>query len=209
MDHAAVGPGLPGADRRRRFEHRERAVGRPPAQLAGHREAEDAAADDDEVGDRGASSINRLAWDAVAEQLEVRVDHQADHLLEARTGPPAKLLTSLRRVPDQVLDLGRAQEGTDHVRAGIEAYVLEGHHQPADAVGLARRDDVVVRLVLLEHQPHGLHVVLRVAPVALGIEIPQGELGGESELDGGGAVGDLAGDELEPRTLAFMVKKYP
>ena len=92
-----------------------------------------------------------------------------------------------------------------HVLVGIQAHVLEGDlHQPANAVGLARRDHVVLGLVALEHQPHGLDVVLRVAPVALGVEVAEGELLGQPELDGGGAVGDLAGDELQPAALRVV-----
>ncbi len=56
-------------------------------------------------------------------------------------------------------------------------------------------DDVVLGLVLLEHQPHGLDVVAGEAPVALGVEVAQVELVLEAELDAGGGPGDLAGDE--------------
>ncbi len=43
----------------------------------------------------------------------------------------------------------------------------------ADAVGLARRDDEIVGLILLEHLPHGLDILGGVAPVALGVEIAE------------------------------------
>ena len=72
---------------------------------------------------------------------------------------------------------------------------------------LAGGDHVVVGLVLLEHQPHGLDVVLGVAPVALGVEVAERELVLQAELDGGRAMGDLAGDELEPAALALVVEK--
>ena len=38
-------------------------------------------------------------------------------------------------------------------------------------MGLAGGDDVVVGLVLLEHQPHGPDVVAGESPVALGVEV--------------------------------------
>ena len=45
-----------------------------------------------------------------------------------------------------------------------------------DRVTLARRDDVVVRLVLLQHEPHRPDVVARIAPVAAGVEVAEDEL---------------------------------
>ena len=58
----------------------------------------------------------------------------------------------------------------------------------AHRVGLAGRDDVVVGLVLLQHQPHGLDVVAGEAPVALGVEVAEPQLVGQAELDPGHAV---------------------
>ena len=46
----------------------------------------------------------------------------------------------------------------------------------ADRVGLAGGDDVVVGLLLLEHQPHRLDVVAGEAPVALGVEVAEHQL---------------------------------
>ena len=49
-------------------------------------------------------------------------------------------------------------------------------HELLDAVCLAGGDDVVVGLVLLQHQPHRLHVVAGIAPVALGVEVAEHDL---------------------------------
>ena len=68
-------------------------------------------------------------------------------------------------------------------------------------------DDVVVGLVLLQHQPHRLHVVAGVAPVALGVEVAEHELVLQAELDPRHRVGDLAGDELEPAARALVVEQ--
>ena len=59
-------------------------------------------------------------------------------------------------------------------------------------------DDVVAGLVLLEHQPHRLDVVAGEAPVALGVEVAEGQLRLVPELDLGDPVGDLPRHELEP-----------
>ena len=45
----------------------------------------------------------------------------------------------------------------------------------AHGVALAGGDHVVVGLGLLEHQPHGFHVFAGVAPIALGLEVPQAQ----------------------------------
>ena len=76
-----------------------------------------------------------------------------------------------------------------------------------DAVGLAGGDDVVVGLVLLQHQPHRLDVVAGVAPVALGVEVAEHDLVLQPELDAGDRVGDLAGHELEPAARALVVEE--
>ncbi len=58
------------------------------------------------------------------------------------------------------------------VVAPVEADVLEGGgDELLGGVRLARRDDVVVRLVGLKHQPHRPHVVAGEAPVPLGREV--------------------------------------
>ena len=56
----------------------------------------------------------------------------------------------------------------------VEADEPEGRgYELPDSVHLAGRDDVIVRLRLLEHQPHRLDVLGRVAPVAVGVEIAE------------------------------------
>ena len=76
-------------------------------------------------------------------------------------------------------------------------------------VRLAGRDHVVVRLVLLEHQPHRLDVVARIAPVALGVQVAEAELVGQPQLDPRHAVADLAGHELEPPPRGLVVEQDP
>ena len=76
-------------------------------------------------------------------------------------------------------------------------------------MGLARRDDVVVRLVLLKHQPHGLDVVAGEAPVALGVEVSHDELLLQPFLDPGGTERDLAGDERLTPARALVVEEDP
>ena len=84
--------------------------------------------------------------------------------------------TALRGIAAQLIDLGRSEVAlvdTD-VRLPVEVDQAEGDlAQLADGMHLAGRDDEVVGLGLLEHQPHRLDVLRRVAPVSLGVEIAE------------------------------------
>src|ERR687895_763320 len=100
------------------------------------------------------TSAGLLLRHSATEQLEVCVDHQADHLLEARARLPAELLARLAGVPDQMLHLGRTQEARvdPDVLLGIEPDVLERDpHEVAHGMRLAGGDHVVVGSVLLKH----------------------------------------------------------
>jgi hypothetical protein len=72
-------------------------------------------------------------------------------------------------------------------------------------MALSRRDDVVVGLVLLHHQPHRAHVVARIAPVACRIEITQQELVFETECDRRSPVRDLPRQELQGAARGLVV----
>ena len=95
-------------------------------------------------------------------------------------GAQPSFVAGFRGIADEVVQLSLAalERLVDaHVRAPVEAHVRKGDFDElADTVQLAGRDDVVVRLVLLHHQPHRLDIVARVSPVALRIEIAEHEL---------------------------------
>ena len=81
--------------------------------------------------------------------------------------------------PSRMIHLGRTEVRgiDDDVVSPVEPHVGErGLAELADGVRLPGCDDVVARLLHLEHPPHGHDVVLRVPPVALRVEIPEGEL---------------------------------
>ncbi|MNS56284.1 hypothetical protein D3C72_891400 [compost metagenome] len=77
----------------------------------------------------------------------------------------------------------------------------------SDRVLLACGHDVVVRGVLLKHEPHGFDVVPCVSPVALGVEVTQEELVLKPEANVGYCAGDLAGDESLPPIRGFVIEK--
>ena len=124
---------------------------------------------------------------------------------------PAQLLTGLGGVTDEKVDLGRTEE------LGILPHVLvpvgdsdfgEGAlDEFFDGVRLARCDHVIVGLVLLEHEPHRLHVVAGVTPIALGVEVAHDHLVLKPQLDAGRRVGDLARDELDATTRTLVIEE--
>ena len=143
--------------------------------------------------------------------LEVVLVHHLHELLEVDARLPAERSLALLASPMSMLtSVGRMKrwsclhERTPVVEAGDPDATVE---QLADGVRLARRDHVVVGLVLLEHEPHRRHVVAGVAPVARGVEVAERDLVLQAELDARDRVGDLAGDELEPAARAFVVEE--
>ena len=68
-------------------------------------------------------------------------------------------------------------------------------------------DDVVVGLLLLEHEPHRADVVAGEAPIALGVEVAHDEFLLQAFLDARGSQGDLAGHERLAAPRAFVVEQ--
>src|SRR5450756_721010 len=88
---------------------------------------------------------------------QVVVDHHADELLEPDPRLPAEDVPRLARVTDQHLDLGRTHEARvlrHECGPVVDADPAERDvKEVADRVRLTGCDDIVVRLVLLQHSP--------------------------------------------------------
>ncbi len=133
-----------------------------------------------------------------------------DHLLEADGRHPAKLLLRLRGVAQQHVDLGRSHQvlADDDELVHLQADVREGdlaHLANGDIP--AAGDDVVVRRFLLQHHPHGAHIVACVSPVAFRVQIAELQFLGEAELDARHPVGDPAGDELDAAQRTLVIEQ--
>ena len=141
---------------------------------------------------------------------QVGLDHLGDHVGKAGGCGPAEFLLGLGGVAEQDVDFGGAHVAwIDPDLVGVvEADMLEGEAaEVADAGGDAGCDHVVVGVLLLQHEVHGLDVVAGVAPVAGAVEVAEREVVGQAQLDAGGAVGDLAGDELDAAEGTFVVEQ--
>lgn len=71
----------------------------------------------------------------------------------------------------------------------------------------AGRQHVIARRRLLQHQPHALDIIARMAPVAPGVEIAEIELGLLLQFDRGHGAADLARDEGLAARRPFVVEQ--
>src|SRR3954451_15884027 len=76
-----------------------------------------------------------------------------------------------------------------------------------DARGYPSGHHEIVTMWLLEHQPHPLDVLLRVPPVADGVEVAEVELFLQAELDPRHCTGDLAGHERLATSRRLVVEQ--
>src|ERR1700734_1917281 len=74
-------------------------------------------------------------------------------------------------------------------------------------MGLAGSDDVIVRPILLQHQPHRFDVIAGKAPVALRVEITQREPILQPELDPRGTAGDFPRDKILTAARRFVIEE--
>src|SRR5688500_14599286 len=90
----------------------------------------------------------------------------------------------------------------------FEAHVRErALHQLPDGVTDSSGNDVVVSLVLLQHQPHRPHIVACKAPVATCIQVAKPDVVGQSKLDAGYTVRDLSSDELKAAARRLVIEE--
>src|SRR5690348_6047248 len=71
----------------------------------------------------------------------------------------------------------------------------------------AGRDDVIVRLILLQHEPHGFDVLARVSPVAAGLQVSECDAVGFAGDDPGYAGSDLTRHELVPAAGRLVIEQ--
>src|SRR5579871_2769496 len=161
-----------------------------------------------------------------------RRDEVLGHHLLAELSPvgfvrPSEALARLRGVAPQNLDFGRPEVARidldEHTAIlGVHALFVAVRAPPgdldsdlsesvrreiADERRLAGRQHIVVRLVLLQHEPHAADVLAGVAPVAPRAEVAQVEPVLQPVVDGRDSAGDLARDERFAAHRALVVEQ--
>ena len=71
---------------------------------------------------------------------------------------------------------------------------------------LSGRQNVVVRLVLLHHQPHAFDIVASVSPIAFGVQVAKIKLILQPYFDRRDGSRNFTGDERFAASRAFMVE---
>src|SRR6266496_3679180 len=122
---------------------------------------------------------------------KVGLHHLAHQFAECGAVVPSEDLVGLCGVAQQTRHLGRPEVSRVHpddgrAGRGVERHLVDARPAPLDApadmaeraldefadrMRFAGRQHKVVGLVLLEHQPHALDIVARMAPVALRLEV--------------------------------------
>src|SRR4051794_15004704 len=77
----------------------------------------------------------------------------------------------------------------------------------ADGNRPAGGNDVVIGRILLKHKPDRVHIILGMAPISLRVEIPEGKLFGQAELDPSNTVSHLASNEFKAPQWGLMVEQ--
>ena len=105
----------------------------------------------------------------ILKACQISVHHLHDQLLKTRFSNPPQPLVSFLRIAVEHTNLSRAHEPfIDHdmlfcdqadVCKRKSAELADGDRPPGG-------DDIIIRFVLLQHEPHGFHIVTRVAPIA-------------------------------------------
>ena len=165
------------------------------------------------------------------------LDHQLDELLEGGgLRVPAEFGLGFGRVAPEVDDVSRAVEvfgycdygAADKIGVGrtgngdddtllvdafafpaeLDAGVVEGQcGEFTDGVLDAGGNHEVLRLVVLEYEPHALHIVLGIAPVAEGVKVAEIKAVLLALGNTGGCKSNLTGYKGLATTLALMVEK--
>ena len=164
----------------------------------------------------------------LAHFLHVVLHHDVDKLLEAcLLRVPAQHALRLGRVAQELVhlcgtevlgvnldeDFARLHVNTLLVHAfafpaEFDAHLLEGQRSKlAHRVILPGSNHKVLGLLLLEDEPHTLHIVLGITPVAKTVQVAQIQLVLEALGDSGGGKGNLARHEGLATAFALVVEQ--
>jgi len=141
---------------------------------------------------------------------EIRFHHLLDHLLERDGWRPTEFRLRFRRVADEQVHVGGSQIGLIHVGVALPFQIhtpKRGLAQIADGMSASGRDDEIIRLVLLQHQPHRAHVVRRPTPIAFRVQVAQWQFVREPERDLGGVIGHFVRRKFQAAPRRFVIEQ--
>src|SRR5437764_7059878 len=142
-------------------------------------------------------------------QVDIVLDHRLYKVRECDPRLPAEDLTRLRCIAAQYIDFGRPEiapvdlDMAPPVKAGRRKSELD---EIPHTVRLPSGDDVVIGVLLLQHQPHRLDIISGKAPVTLRSEISQVELVLQAPADPADRPGHFPRHEGFAATRALMIE---
>ena len=111
-----------------------------------------------------------------------------------------------------MVDVERPQHGVVRDNELVKVKVKRPERGPAElgyGMGFSRSDDVVIGLILLQHRPHGPHVIFSEPPITMGAHITQRHVVRQSKFDPGSRVRDLPGDKLKTTKRRLVIEQNP
>src|SRR5208337_124362 len=158
---------------------------------------------------------------------QVARDHVRYELWKFDRVLPAKFLERLAGIAEKEIDLRRTKItriDLDKDPAGffVETTLFDSGSFPPDfdaklckgaldefahRMGFPRRQDIIVRLGLLQNPPHALDIIARVAPIPLGIEVAQKQPVLKSQMDCRDRTGDFSRDKGFGPGRTFMIEQ--
>src|SRR4029077_10916221 len=146
----------------------------------------------------------------VREQIHVRVDHDADQLLESYFRFPIETLLRFRRITEQQVDLGGALVArvVFYELLPIQINMRESRlDELAHRVRFAGGQHEVVAFAELHNSPHPFDVLRCISPIAFCVQVAEEQFLLHALLNGGDSARNFAADESFATTRAFMVEQ--
>src|SRR6266851_548393 len=161
-------------------------------------------------GTAGGVGKSRLVRGALtSRELDIVLHHHLDQFQETDPRLPAEDLAGLGWIAAEFIDLGRPEIAAidQDMAPPVEAGHREGElDEIVHTVRLTGGDDIIVWLVLLQHQPHRLDIVAGKTPISLCGEVSQVDLVLQTLADPADGPGHLARNEGLAATRTFMIE---
>lgn len=155
--------------------------------------------------------VSRIAQGALAAcEFKIMVDHHPREFLDGGSWLPVEDALRLRHVAKKLFDFC----GPEIARINLnEVAIVEANQAESDFAELtdgnhlSGGDDVIIRIRLLQHEPHRFDVVASETPVAQCIKISEIHLALKAELDAAYRARDFARDKSLAATWALVIEE--
>ena len=138
------------------------------------------------------------------------IDHHAGQFFHTGGGFPAELILCFCGIAKELLHLGWSEvPGINLNKVGVvQADMFEGQFaETTNGNHFSSRNHVIVRLILLQHPPHGFDVISGKTPVSLRIEVAKEQFVLQAEFDTAHSPGDFSCNKCLTPPWRFVVEQ--